>query len=364
MADTPIEQREPGAPVARGEIDPDLVKLARSQPRVGLVTAAGVMFLCLWFLLRLGPDRTFAGAGAPAPVTVADVVAGKVETERFVKLPAEPLIAHAVRATNAKAALGMRVVPVRGTADQLWIAASGDGWEPPSIDGYVGRLRKLDELPFADAVRAWVAGHPAPVFASVAAIRAGAQANQVATVAGDPVTLAAGDKVAVDTTEPSAATIVATFNDRLPDTAAWNDALGKAGVTTAQPGKPDDALGQVRYAVALPVDHVTKLLEAAGLWAARVDPVARHVETTWGELRGRVLAGQPGFGVPDAQLDLVGLYVARPIPPGAYVVVTGELPDDYWYVLPVTIALAVIFLLFAWAFVRAIRRDLLPTRAA
>jgi hypothetical protein len=64
---------------------------------------------------------------------------------------------------------------------------------------------------------------------------------------------------------------------------------------------------------------------------------------------------------PDAELDLVGLYVPRGIPDGAYALITGETPADYWYVLPVTIVVGLIALLFAWALVRAIKRDLLPT---
>jgi hypothetical protein len=68
--------------------------------------------------------------------------------------------------------------------------------------------------------------------------------------------------------------------------------------------------------------------------------------------------------VPDAQIELVGLYVAHRIPADAYVLVTGEQPDDYWYVMPITIALAAILLVFGWALVRAIRRDLMPARAA
>src|SRR5882757_10728793 len=132
MADTPIEQREPGAPIARDAIDPDLVKLARARPKVGMITAAGIAFLCLWFVLRLNPDRRFAGEGAPRPVSVADVLDGKVAADARIQVAAEPLIAHAVRATNAKGSLGLRIVPVRGTAGRLWIAVSGDGWNAPA----------------------------------------------------------------------------------------------------------------------------------------------------------------------------------------------------------------------------------------
>ena len=53
----------------------------------------------------------------------------------------------------------------------------------------------------------------------------------------------------------------------------------------------------------------------------------------------------------------------RGIPSDAYALITGEHPEDYWYVLPVTILLAAIGLLFAWALVRAVKRDLLPARA-
>jgi hypothetical protein len=364
---TPIEQPDPGAPIARDQIDPELIKLARARPRIGVITAAGLVFLCVVFLLRLNPDRRFAGASSePAPAAVADVVAGKVDTDKLVVIAAEPLVSQAVRATNSKASLGLRVVPVRGAGDRLWIAASGDGWEAAAIDGYVGRLRKLDDLAFGPVTRSFAAEHPRPVFATAAAVRAGATTGTVETVAGDRVTLADGDAVALDLVDPDAATIVVSFNDRLPDTAAWLAALGKAGITPTSTGTPDAALGQVRFTVAATVAATATRLEAAALWAARIEPVTRHHETTWGVLRASPPAGLAvgGTAVPDAQIELIGLYVAHRIPPDAYVLVTGEQPDDYWYVMPITIALAAILLVFAWALVRAIRRDLVPPRAA
>jgi hypothetical protein len=371
MAPTPpIEQREPGAPVARDAIDPELVKLARSKPKIGIITAAGVLFLCVWFVLRLDADRRFAGsADQPVAAAVDDIVHDRIATEQQVKITGEPLIAGAIRVTNAKGSLGLRLMPVRGASDLLWIAASGDGWDAPAPDGYVGRLRKLDELPFAEAARARLIEQPQPLFATVAALRAGAAAGTVTTVSGDNISPKDGDKVAADVIDPDNATIVMSFTDRLPDAAAWRAALDKAGLyggVPAAPGKADDVLGELRLMVALPVATTTSKLEAAGLWAARVEPVTRHLETTWGAVRAAAASHAASLGlgsVPDAQLDVVGVYVARALPAGAYVVVTGELPDDYWYVMPVTIALAVLSLIFAWALVRAIRRDLLPARA-
>ena len=364
---TPIEQRDPGAPIARGQIDPDLVKLARPRLKIGIITAAGLVFLCAVFLLRLGPDRRFAASRAePVPVTVADVVAGKVETDQLIVVDAEPLVSQAIRATKAKASLGLRMAPVRGSGERLWIVTSGDGWEAPATAGHVGRLRRLDDLAFADPARGYAAEHPRLVFAATPAVRAGLATGSVGTVAGDRVALGDHDRIAIDLVEPNASVIAASFHDRLPDTAAWLAALGHAGVTPASTGVPDTVLGQVRFEVAASVAMTTGKLEAAGLLDARVEPVTHHLETSWAALRSSTPSGL-AFGttvVPDAQIDLVGLYVARRIPGDAYAVVTGELPDDYWYVMPITVALAVILLVFAWALVRAIRRDLVPARAA
>jgi len=357
--------REPGEPIAQDHIDPDLVKLARARPRVGVITAAGLVFLCIVFLWRLGPDRRFAGRGTePKPVRVADVLAGKVDPDELVVLTAEPLISRAIRATKSKGSLGFRVAPVRGASDRLWLAVSGDGWEPPATAGYVGRLRRLDDLPFAVATRAFAAEQPRPVFAAPAAVRAGFANGTVTTVAGDTIAVADRDAVAVEVIDPAACSIAASFNERLPDTAAWLAALGRAGVVPSSTGAPDPAVGQVRFQVAAPVTATTTRLETAGLWAARVEPVTRRYETTWSTLRASSPAGLT-FGtqtLPDAQIELVGLYVARAIPDDAYALVTGESPDDYWYVMPITVALAAILLVFAWALVRAVRRDLLPAR--
>jgi hypothetical protein len=360
-------ERDPGAPIARDAIDPDLVKLARRRSKVGLITAAGLVFLSIAYLLRLAPDLRFARSSTePAPVTVPDVLAGKVETEKLVTFTAEPQVSRAIRVASSPGILGYRVAPVRGSADRLWIVVSGDGWDPPAAAGYTGRLRKLDDLAFARAAREHAAAHPPPVFASASAVRAGFAGGAVATVAGDQVTLADRDAVALDVVDADAATIAASLNERLPDPAAWRAALGRAGITVTETAPTDAALRQVRFTVEGTVTAATSRLETAGLLAARVEPVTRHYQTTWGALRASPPAGFDVGGkvLPDAQLELIGLHVARGIPADAYALVTGELPDDYWYVTYITVALAAILLVFAWALVRAVRRDLVPARAA
>jgi hypothetical protein len=353
-----------GAPIAKDAIDPELVKLSRPRPKIGVITAAGLVFLCVFFLIRLQPDRRFAGSSEPARVAVADVTSGKVAADAYVKLDAAELVmSHSIRVSTNKAGLGLRVAPVRGTGEKLWIAMSGDGWEQPTLGAFTGRLRELAKLPFAPALSDYAHDHPRPVFAAAPAVRAAFATGKLTAVTGDDFEVTDSAKVAFDTTDPNRSVIVATFNARLKDKAAWQSALAAAGITTT--GSHDPMQDTIRFDAIGDPAHVTAQLLEATLWAARVEPTTHHYDTTWGALKG---SSPAGFAVgatviPDPQLDLIGVFIAHEIPAGAYALITDEHPEEYWYVLPITIALAAIGLVFAWALVRAVKRDLLPTRA-
>ena len=365
---TAAVSREPGARIPEGSIDPDLVKLRRTRAKIGVITSAGLLGLAVYFLLRLGPDRRFGGESAkPTAVAVSDILGDRIAPDSYIELEAEPQMAHAIRSVKAKGDAGLRVVPVRGSGDRLWLAMSGDGWEQPLTNSkYAGRLRKLDSMALGDSVKAYAASHPRPVFASVAAVRGGLANNRIKLVTGEDLVVEDSQQVAFDTVDPAVSLVVVSFNERLPDVRAWGGALRRATMEY-KPGTPkdnDEALGQGRFEVALSQEEAVKKLEAAELWAARVEPVVRHRVGTWAEIKK---SGADGIALggavsPDLQVDLIGFVVTRGIPDGAYALVTGETPQDYWYVLPITIALAAIGLLFAWALVRAIRRDLLPTK--
>lgn len=364
MASAMAEVSE-GAPIAKDAIDPELVKLSRPRPKIGVITAAGLVFLCGFFLIRLQPDRRFAGAGeSPARVAVADITSGKVGPDAYVKLEASELVmSHAIRASTNKAGLGLRIAPVRGTGEKLWIAMSGDGWEQPTLGAYTGRVRELSKLPFAPALNEYAQDHPRPVFAAASAVRAAFATGKLTAITGDELAVNDTTKVAFDTTDPNSSIIVATFNARLKDKVAWERALAAAGITVT--GSHDPMQDTIRFDATGDPAHLTAQLLEATLWAARVEPTTHHFDTTWGAVKTSSPAGfvVGTTTIPDSQLDLIGLYVTREIPAGAYALITDELPADYWYVLPITIALAAIGLVFAWALVRAVKRDLLPTRA-
>lgn len=364
---------DPGAPIARDAIDPELIRLSRSRPKVGLITAAGLVFLCGYFLVRLSSDRHFAGRDpTPERVTVADVIGKAMEVDRLVSLEgAQPNVGAAIRTATSPVSFGLRVVPVRGTGHRLWLAMPGDGWSRPALGPYTGRLRHLSDMPFATAVATYAAQHPRLVFATVSAVRAGFATGSVRSVDGDAIAVAEADRVALDVVDASTAEIVGVLSERLPSPAAWASALTSAGIAVTAPPKTGD--NSVRFTVNVDGNRagIESKLEAAKLWAARVEPVTQHFETTWGVVKSspanalrieRSPEGANAKVIADEHIDLIGLYVAQSIPSDAHVVIVGERPDDYWYVWPISICLGVMGAMFVFALIRAIKRDLLPTR--
>ncbi len=354
-----------GAPIAKDAIDPELIRLSRKRPYVGIITAAGLVFLCGFFLLRLSPDRRFAGATpAPAKVALADIAAGKISDDRYIKIEAAELaMAHSIRASNNKG-LGLRVVPVRGTGEKVWIVTTGDGWDPPTFGNFTGRLRPLRDLAFSSQLVDYAKDHPRPLFAPPTSVRAAFAGGKVATVTGEQLELKPNDRVAFDTVDPNVAVLIATFNSRLPTKEVWATELGKADVAIITTRDPTDHT--IHFDVIGDLATVTAKLQAANLLSpARIEASTHHFETTWAALQGSSPAGfvVNGTTIPDTQIDLLGLYVARSIPSDAYALITDENPADYWYVLPITIALCVIGLIFAWALVRAVKRDLMTPAA-
>lgn len=355
-----------GAPISKDAIDPELIKLRRPRPKVGMITAAGVCLLCLLFYVRLGDDRRFASSAARA-VAVGDILDGKVAPEQLITVNVEPVVANVVRASTSKGQQGLRLAPVRGSGERLWMMLPGDGMSPLSESGQVrGRLRPLAALPFADNIKAFLLQHPRPVFAPPTAVRAALASGKLRSVSGDEVQPADSDEVAADLVDLESCVVVVTFGERLPDVTTWATKLAEAGVLPASNATPLQATEETaRFSVAGSPNEIAQRLEKAGLWAARVEPVLRSLRGTWAELRtstGEALR----FGqaqVPDAQIDLIGVLTVRGVPEGAFVLMSGEDPALYWYVRPISYALLALAALFAWVLVRAVRRDLLPAKS-
>jgi hypothetical protein len=361
----------PTPPIPKDAIDPELVRLRRPRPQIGAVTAISVVIFCAYVAVRLAGDRRFGGEpDAARDVPVADVVAGKVPLDAHVAVTARLERTAAVRAQPSPAHPGLRLAPVLGTADALWLALPGDGRsEPASEARYAGRLYELDELHIAEPVVAWLA-RPHPHFATGAELQrarlASADGGTLATVTGSELTVRGDTPVEIEVADPAAATVTATLNDRFPDAAAWTAALEKAGVLAAG-ARPvrETATGPV-YDVRGPdaVADATRKVDAAGLGGARVDPVTTRHLAPWRELAATAAGVTvPGATLPWSAIDVAAVWLPRVPPPGARVLVVGEVPAQYWYVMPIYVAVIVFGLLFAWAAIRAVKRDFIKPRA-
>jgi hypothetical protein len=356
---------EPGAPIAKDAIDPELVNLRKARPQMGAVAAAGVAALCIYLVVRVLPDLSFSrGDDKPVAVTAA-TLGGHVN--ELVEIDAELMMSRAVRLRENASVPGLRVVPIVGTGDRAWIVTTG-GWvtDVRTNEPLIGRVREIDDLPLGDELADYVAGRTWPSFATLAAARAAFGGGALETVTGERVTVKPEDRVELDVPVPDAALVIATFNTRFPDAAAWTTALVEAGAIAPGAQARDVTPHSASFDVAATVAATTEKLQAAELHAARVEPVSRTLSTTWGALvRGRsgplVIDGTP---LPDERVDLVRVMTRRSVPPGALAVVVGERPGDYWYVLPAAIGLGLLAALALWALARAIRRDYLRPRNA
>lgn len=371
-ADPPTEAREPGAPIPKDEIDPELVSL-RPRHQVGLLTAFSVVVFCIYLSIRLLPDLKFALDDDPLPVEVADVTAGKADEDRYVRVRVDVERAAAVRIRQSSGVPGLRVAPALGSKDGLWVAVDGDSWAGPREPGiYVGRLRRLSDLPFDEPLRSHVGASPAPRFVTPAELRGGDLS--FTDVGGVAFTAKPTDDVELVLTDPDAVGVIGSFGSRVPDADTWltklRGAFASGGVADYEVKLVKADAHQAWFDVRYPGAHATapKLLERAQLWGGRVEPITRQYRADLGEV-GITDAGMTiaGASLPWSSIDVVGLHVSRRIQGDPWVLLVGEQPVQYWYITWIYGLVVLIGILFAWALVRTARRELfapkVPTRA-
>jgi len=365
----PGAKREVGAPVPKDEIDPELVSLRGPRAKVGAITALAIVVVCCVYLVRLFGDLVFARGSEPQPVKVSDVIAGNVSGNDLVEVRGAQLErSAAVRVRTGAGDPGLRVAPVAGTHDMMWIAVSGDP-DAPYLDGrYVGRVHETSSGPLGAAMREYL-DTPQPRFVTGAELQrarlASADGGGMKTVDNEPITARADTPIELGVVDPGAAKVVVAFTDKLKEPKAWGDALAAAGVIASgtAPSESDKvgATWILHTGTADAVAATEAKLDKASLWATRVEAISVQRKASWKELG----ATPTGLTIGDANLswsavDVAAVWVPRPLPDGARVLVADERPGDYKLVQPLYVALALIGLLFAWALWRAVKRDWLP----
>lgn len=340
----------------RDDVDPELVRLGRGA-KVGPILALCVLALSLHLLVGLGADFAYSmGDAAARPVGTAAALLAEAHppANRYITVDAA-LDFRAPARLWAREGKGHRLAPVLGTGGRLWVHEDKDalGMTPSDEGRFTGRLRRVDDLPFAAALRQYVASvPPQPRIVFPEAFAAGMPATDVA---GEPLALAPDTRVAVDETTD---TVLVTFvqTEAVVDDGSARRALAAAGLPAPlAPG--ETALGAWTYEIpGVPADVLAKL-HAAHIFGAAVDPKlvrregARHDLTV--DAAGLTLAER---SVPWARVQRVTFFVAQAVPPDAWVVLDGEAPGSLWYVPPLFIALAALGAVMLWALVRQFLR--------
>lgn len=362
MAASPDSTTPEKAELDPDGIDPELVSLRKPRVSAGPLLAATILVFCGYIMVQLVPDLRFSRQG-DAPREVADP--GKVADrdgfgpEEFVLMRARPDRSFAVRVSPSGTTDGHRVAPVLGTDNKLWVMISSEPWAEKIAydDVYRGRLRELDDLPFAASLRSYAAGAgSSPHSVDGAALREALEsgASTIRRPAGDTVTLVPSTPVTIAETVAGRTVVRAYLRpDRLPDHETWSAALLGAGITAGEPVQSDDV--QIVYHVADTVENVKARLVAGQLYAARAEPLVVERTATWAELAAAAGGVRVGAAtVPWTSISAVVLEAPRAVPGDAMVLVTDEAPGMYWYMLPLYLILALFVGLFAWALVRGV----------
>jgi hypothetical protein len=373
MADKskPSKAREPGAPFPPGELDPELIALRAKIGGVGPVLCVAVLAFFGYMMFTLRADLRFSREGeTPRPVeSIAALTDGDHLHDRFIHVRAVPDRGFGAMVSTGEAIGGHRVTPVLGSSDRVWLYTDGNPWTAIVAynELYQGRLRPLDDLPFADGLRSFVESQPpSPRFVTTDAAREAltSGASTIVDPAGSQLPLAADTPVILSEIARGRAELVARATlDRL-DEQAWNLVLTNAGVLPPGGRAYQGTERAFWYRVPAPegLDEIRRKLVADNLFAVDVRPVVESRTAKWGD----ITAGAGGLKIGSREMmwtdiDRISLSVAHRIPDDAVIVLTDEKPEAYWYLLPIYIFMGLFSLLFAWALFRSVR-DIVRTQ--
>jgi hypothetical protein len=365
MADSP--------PVAAPEeLDPELVSLKRTRGRVGPVLALSVMVLCAYVFWVTRADLVYATRG-DSPTDLGDAAgmfaSGKaVDDNSHARVRVVP-DGRQVGWLLGNQAQANRLVPALGTSKRLWLVLSDDVYakDLPHDLWFSGRLRRLDEMAYADELAEYVRGL-APELRAISP-RSLTGGPPTVDIAGDSLALGEGDAVTLDERVPGAALVTLYANDHVKDEAGARAALAAASL-------PPVALAQSTtkswtYEIAAPggLEPVRTTIAQADLYAAMsadavTDKLIRH-EGHWRDVKVDPAAGAvhlaSGTTVPFDRIVRLTARVPARLHEDPWVLVDGERPGPYWYMFLLDGALALVFLAMTWALVRSLRDPRPPT---
>jgi hypothetical protein len=378
MTDPAQTPRAAGA--AAGEPD-EFAHIPRPRGRHPVVALAGAL-LAFFLVFHERRDLRYALAGSTpldlgSAAALKDPAAAAGLENRFVRVTGTPDRESGLQIDTKGSWVFTQLFRVLGTGDRLFLH------RPPSplpaalaeSDSFQGRLIRVDDLPFAAAIRKYFATRVSAnhffdpgAFARALAARGGGGTLTAADLSGDPITLAASSLVAVDVAQPDQVRI------GLPRSRFATEADARA-VITSRGGEVVTALGEMKgrpaanapeagplsstpepptrwtFIARFPaaarqaaldaignLDREVEIRDARQTVKLRVDEIA--------PLAGGGLVLRPGQGpardIPPAAVAAIHTLEPVVIPPDAYLLVEGDVPRQH---LP-TVLIAAILVMF------------------
>jgi hypothetical protein len=373
MATTSPAATPPSSSPGRGdEIDPELISLKRKRAGIGPILAAAVIVLCGYLLITLRHDFAFALRAKDA-ARFGDVregyAAGKsVPDNAFVAALARPDLANPGW-LRGKQAIGYRVASVLGSSGRLWIHITDDSRAGPAVYdlGYTGRTRRIADLAFAEELRAYLATlPPQPHWVSADVLASSAGGAQLKDVHGDTVAVTGDTPIELDERVAGVALVTLYTNDTIKNEAGARAALVTAGFQpAATTAKATDRSWTFEVPAPDGLPGLRAAISKANLYAAMAsdsvaDEIVRHAGN-WKDVTVDTAARQvklaDGGSFPLASVASLIAYVKPTLPADAEILLVGEQPADFWYVLPLYGLLVLVMGLMVWALVRGLRTD-------
>lgn len=362
----------PGSELDESGLDPELISLPRQHTlRIGPLMSVSVLVFCIYIAMKVYPDLRFSrNSDRPTHYdSVADLVQ-KASPESLVSIDAVPDRTFAVHVSHSQADDGSRLTPAQGSDGKLWLLIGGNVWNQAIgyDELYAGRLRLLADMPFYEELQKHVRARPPGArFVKAADLRAALDGPRTADApivltepAGDRIEVRPDTPVQIYETLANRVRILMFTTDRLPKKSDLTGALQAAGLVPEgyEPKAGLPKTGSWVYVVDVPggVAAARAKLQEHKLFSASCSPVKRLHESTLGALKSAPRLLTIGAN-PVLWQDVirVSVEVPRTIPDGAWVLLTMEHPDTYWYVLPLFVFLALAILFFLYALIRAVK---------
>lgn len=357
----------PGRPVGPDEVDPELLKLSKPRTQVGWLLSLSVVVFCAYWMIQLRSDLVYSRQGDEPMAVDATRVAG-LDNDSYVSLRSEPDRARVAR-IHVGADIGSHVSPVLGSDGGLWLVTSASAFSGDSLEGdvYAGRIKRLGDMPFFDQVRELFETQPVfePLAPRTALAALSSGAAEIKTAHADTLRLEPDAAVEVVQRRAGVARIIARASESgHGDELSWRNALVRAGVLDRDDSPITGTATSWTYEVSAPdgIAAIRRALSRASLNDAAVIPVETVYTTTWGKLVARgseLVVGDRSM--PLSEITTVAVSFRPSLRADAVVLVAGDRPGDYWYILWLYGVFLGFMLLFGWALFRAIRGSVPPT---